>query len=554
MTWNILLDVLLLLTGATILGAICERFRQSAIVGYLLAGMLLGPHAFNIVSGESEVELLAELGVALLLFTIGLEFSVRRLRQLGSASLLGGVLQVSGTLVMASLAAGVLGAPLRTAAAVGGIVALSSTAVVLNLLVSRAELDSVHGRTALGILLVQDMAVVPLVLMVESLSRDEGTSASAPEVLKAVAAAIGMVIAFVVLFNHLVPWILGRQFFARYRELPILLAVITAAGATWAAHFVGLSPALGAFIAGMLLGSSPFAVQIRADVISLRALLLTLFFSSVGMYADPVWIAGHAPAVLGLVIAIVAGKALITAATTRALGLTWSHAAATGCALAQVGEFSFVLATVARGVLLTNDLFMLFVSATIVSLMISPYLVRFATPVGEMVSGMMRRTGQGSPAEGSSSAEEEQSRRVLIIGYGPAGRAVAGSLFNKEAEVHVLDLNPRIHAIASAAGGVGHVGDATQREVLEHAGVAQAQVVVVTVPDASAACRVIQLVRWTAPGARIVARARYHIRAADLRAAGADKVVDEEDQVGLRLAADVRKLLRTTSAGRAIRR
>lgn len=535
--WILLVDVLLLLTAAMVLGAICERLRQSAIVGYLLAGMLLGPHALHLVGSRAEMTVLAELGVALLLFSIGLEFSWRRLGALGPATLLSGVFQVLVTMLLAAAAAAGLGVGGRAAVAIGAMIALSSTAVVLRMLVSRAELDSVHGRSALAILLVQDIAVVPLVLLVGMLG-GEGTFGQVTlQALKTIGVAAGLVVAFILVFNHLVPRLLGARFISRNRELPILLAIVTALGSAWAAHQANLSPALGAFVAGMLLAGSPFAVQIRADISGLRTLLVTLFFAAVGMYANPAWIIGHLPAVLGLVASIVLGKALIMWVLLRLMRRSHAGAAATGVCLAQVGEFSFVLAGLARGgAVISDQTFLLFVSATIITLVMTPYLVAAAPALGSAAQRIFGPTMAPGASEDAAPRGEPSLPAVLIIGFGPAGRIAAEALRGAPVRVRVLDLNPSVAAAARECGCIGHVGDATHPDVLSHAQVAAAAVVAVTLPDPAATQQVIRQVRAEAPRVYLIARARYHVSADDLKQAGADVVVDEEEEVGRRLA------------------
>lgn len=264
--WNALFDILMLLITALVLGVVCVRFRQSPLLGYLAAGTLLGPNALQFISNEREVTAMAELGVALLLFTIGLEFSWQRLRHLGVAALGGGTAQVFVTLALGATAASLLGISFRGAIAMGAVVALSSTATVLRTLVSRTEIDSLHGRYALGILLIQDIAVVPLVLLVTVLVGQGSPLQVSTEILKTFAWAMTLFIGFYLLFTLVVPRILRIDSLHRNRELPILLAIVTGLGSAWGSHKLGLSPALGAFVAGMLLAESPFATQIRADI------------------------------------------------------------------------------------------------------------------------------------------------------------------------------------------------------------------------------------------------------------------------------------------------
>ncbi len=341
--WETLAKLVLLLSAAFLLGVGARRLKQSAIIGYLLAGTILGPTLFD----RQALSDWGELGVALLLFSIGLEFSFGRLKRLGSGALLGGVLQVTVTLALFALIFSFWNAT-GPAVAWGAMVAVSSTAIVLRLLMDRAEMDSLSGRAALGILLLQDIAVVPLVLTLTVMSHGGSARDVALRIGQTIAAAGGLVAVFYGLFYHLIPRLLMRRGLFADRELVVLLAIILAFGSAWAAHFLGLSPALGAFLAGMLLAGSPFSSQIRADVGSLRTLFVTLFFTSVGMLADPAWFLANWIEVLAWLTVVFIGKALIIFGIGVILKMNPVSALAAGITLAQIGEFSFVLATEAR--------------------------------------------------------------------------------------------------------------------------------------------------------------------------------------------------------------
>ncbi len=550
--WTALLDVLILLLAALLLGALCERLRQSAILGYLLAGTLLGPNALDLMPNHKAVSAIAELGLALLLFTIGLEFSWRRLRSVGSIALGGGTAQVVLTGGLAAGAGLALGLDSPPALAIGAMIALSSTACVMRLLVSRAEIDSTHGRNAVGILLLQDIAVVPLVLVVTVL----GSDGSGPAVhvgwqlgRAVVVASLLLGVLFVVL-NYVLPLLLGAEAAARNRDLPILLAIVTATGAAYASHELGLSPALGAFMAGLLLAESPYATQIRADVASVRTLFVTLFFSSLGMLSNPTWVLQNWTTVAGVVAAIVFGKAILTSVVTRLFRSSPGHAIATGVCLAQVGEFSFVLAEVARhGHVIDGSLFDLMVAATIGTLFLSPYLVALAPRLAKIVG---RLSVQGPwrlrPLdEASPQPDAELSGNIMIVGFGPAGRRIAEALMHRHKSLLVVvELNRKSAEVARTYGLRTYIGDATRAEVLERLRVNAARAVAVTLPDPAAARQVIEQVRSLSPGTPLVARARYHVYRWELMVAGAPVVVDEEEQVGLRMASALRGLLRTT--------
>ncbi len=537
--WKFLFDVLVLLTTALALGALCERLRQSAILGYLLAGTLLGPAALNVMQTSGEVDMLAELGVTMLLFTIGLEFSFKRLRSLGGKVLLGGVLQVVVTMLIASLVAGLFGIGVKPAMVVGAAIALSSTACVLRILTSKSQLDSLHGRNALGVLLIQDIAVVPLVLLVSTLRGEGGFVTIALELGKAIGLGAGLIVVFFLLFNYAVPWLLGNVAMRRNRELPTLLAIVVGLGSAWAAHQINLSPALGAFAAGILLAESPFATQVRGDVTSLRTLLMTLFFGSVGMLADMGWIANNVPLVIGTTAAVLIGKSAIIWLLFRRFGQAHGPALASGFCLAQIGEFSFVLLATARGTVIDQHLFLLLISTSIITLFLTPFLVVLSPALAEQCLRPLRRMGwlKTVPWQPEES-EQGLEGHLIVIGYGPAGEAVVHAMRGQRPIV-VIDMNQRVIKEAKRLEFMAMVGDATNADVLEHAHVNSADAVIITLPDPMASRRIIEQTKAMAPNATIVARSRYHVHLWQLRYAGAHVAVDEEEEVGKRLAAEV---------------
>lgn len=540
--WPVFFQLVLLLSAALLLGLLFDRLGQSAILGYLLAGTLLGPAVLNVVHAGSGVPILAELGVSLLLFAIGLEFSLHRLLRIGRIALIGGTLQVALTLTLGCAIAIAAGFGMRVALVIGAMVALSSTACVLRVLTDRAELDSIHGRSALGILLMQDIAVVPLVLLVTMLGGGGTLAEVGLGMVKAVGLIAALVGGFYLLSNFVLPRLLASLSLARDRELLILLAVILAVGSACAAHALHVSPALGAFIAGLMLAESPFATQIRSDIGALRALFVTLFFASMGMLGDPGWILTNAGWVALVVGLIVIGKATIITVIAVVLKRSLKNAAATGIALAQVGEFGVVIGGIAHtDKLLNDDTFRLLVSATLVAFFITPFLIRTALPLGTWIARRFPRIGTRFDAESSDSlSAASRVNHVIVVGFGPSGQRVAEELAKQKLDFHILDLRPANIELAQSIGYTADLGDATSLEVLLHHGIMQAQTVVITIPDHRAVCHVVAAARNLSPGIAIVARARYHPFVPELENAGANVVVDEESVTGNRLAAAVR--------------
>jgi CPA2 family monovalent cation:H+ antiporter-2 len=537
--WETLAKLVLLLSVAFMLGATAQRLKQSAIIGYLLAGTILGPTLFD----RQALSHWGELGVSLLLFSVGLEFSFGRLKRMGSLALLGGVLQVTITLAAFALVFSFQHA-IGTAVALGEILAVSSTAIVLRTLMDRAEMDSISGRAALGILLLQDVAVVPLVLSLTVMSHGGTAGEIARQIGQTTAAAGGLVALFYGLFYHIIPRLLMRRGLFVDRELVVLLAIILAFGSAWAAHSLGLSPALGAFLAGMLLAESPFASQIRADVGSLRTLFVTLFFTSVGMLADPSWFLANWTEVILWLVVVFIGKTLIIFGIGVVFKMSPVYALATGITLAQIGEFSFVLASEARsGGLIDEHVFALAVSVTILSMFFAPYMVTFARPTARWAIGRLAPRMRRHAVPLDEHIREVQGG-VYIVGFGPAGRKVARALLELGIQPHAIELNPRSVKAALRMGLKVHLGDASHADIIAHAGIQGACVVVVTVPDPRAAKRILQNIHALSPSSSVIVRSRYHIATRELWELGAAFAVDEENVVGRELARQVVQFLK----------
>jgi monovalent cation:H+ antiporter-2, CPA2 family len=545
--WTILSGVLVLLAAAFVAGVVFERLGQSAVLGYLLAGLILGPNAMGIAHGqEGAVANLAELGVALLLFAIGLEFSLKRLWRLGRVGLLGGTIQVSVTVTIAAVVASMFGLRAQAAIGVGAIIAFSSTACVLRVLADRGQIDSVHGRNALGILLLQDVAVIPLVLVISMLDRG---AVSVPELLlgmtRSIGLFIGMTAGFWAIANFILPRVLSTSALLGNRELLILLAALLSLGSAWVAHTLGISPALGAFVAGMVMAESPYAMQTRADIGPLRTVFVTLFFVSIGMLGDPAWIAHNWLAVLVAGVTVVGGKIVLVTAIIRSFRHPWPEAVTTAVCLAQIGEFSFIVAQqvfLHSGTAQDRWLFDLSVSVSIVSLLMTPYLVRLAPTLGRL---FVTKDGDRSKASNEiAQGSAHDGPGVIVIGYGVAGQQLVEPLLRHHVHLTIIDFQIANVQAARDRGFTAIVGDARNRELLEHLAVSKAQAVVVALPDHETVIAVIHQVRALAPGVPIIARARYHRYAGEIIAAGASMVVDEEQQIGRRLGLETRRLLR----------
>jgi len=532
--WELLLELVAALSAAFLLGAIFERLRFGAVVGYILGGVLVGPSALGVVKGMSTVQGLAELGIALMLFTTGLEFSILRLRKLGRSTLLAGISQLLVCLIVGTGVGTIFGLGVRSAIAVAAVVAVSSTAIVLRVLRERGDLDASHGKISFGILLIQDIALVPLVLLVTLLGTGK-SPAAVPDLLKSGAVFLVAAVVFLLLITRVLPRLFRSKAMATNRELPILLGVITCTGSALAAHSLGLSPSLGAFLAGVLLAETSFEEQIRSDMGGLKALFGTLFFASVGMLLDTDWLFGHIPLVVGITALVIFGKMAANFAAIRLWKRTTISSAGAAIVLAQVGELGFILIQIGTaGKLFPGDISQLLTSAAVLSMIVSPKMVAKAPKLARALAKRLVPVQRLAKEE----VEERQSslsKHFIVIGFGTAGKTVARILGEAQYTVLGIDVDPKFAKQAEEIGAIPRVGDATQVDLLSEVHLNDARALIVAIPDHRTSSLVIGHARRLAPALPIVVRARYHQFQDDLREAGATLVIGEEELLGRRL-------------------
>lgn len=540
--WETFFSLLILFTAALALGTLAEELKQNAIIGYLAAGMLVGPNVFGWVGSGENVSMFADLGVALLMFSVGLEFSIEKLIKLKQITLLGGSGQVIITSAAAALIFRALGFDWGISLAVGAMIAQTSTACMSRALADITQLDSIWGRSGIAISLLQDISAIPLAVMIAAIGTGESHRDSMAAFGQALLYGALIYIVLLLLIRYALPRFLDNRNWSGNRELPVLLAVVVAFSSSWISHRVGLSPAFGAFIAGLLLSASPYAIQIRADVSPLRSLLVTLFFTSLGLMANPGWVIRNPAATFSMVAVVLLLKPLVVFGLMRSLRHGYGISSATGLCHAQVGEFGLVLAGVALSSgAIDLELFEFVVSVAVLTLFVSPYIVKAAPAVSRWAERVARSMGHSASLPGETEwVRADECKKFIIIGFGPAGQRAAEKLYDRyRDDILVLDLNPRNAIIAQGYGLDFAVGDARSRELLEHVHVDKAQAVLLTLPDPEACRTIIHLCKAIDPAVRIFARARYHVVQWDLMLSGAEVVVSEEDQVGTRLAEEV---------------
>ena len=535
--WQLLTDIGILLGSSLLLGAIAIRLKLSPIIGYLIAGMVLGgPGSLQLIKSPLEIEAIAELGVSLLLFSLGLEFSWGKIKSLPLKIIRGGALQILLTPLFFLAVSSLCGLDIKIAILAGLIFTLSSTATVLRTFNDLAEIDSQHGRNSTAVLLLQDIAVIPFTMIVSFISvNNAAANEFQNNFLFTIGAAVVLVLGLYIFLNKIAGPALSLFSLNNNREMAILLAIIISIGSAWTAYQIGISPSIGAFIAGMLLGSSSFATQITADIAPLRILFLTLFFGSAGMLADPVWVFNNFALVILLSVAVIFSKTLISSVIFSLSGHSIAISVASAVSIAQIGEFAFVLSDIAKdSSLLSNDWSQLVVSVTIVSLFFTPFMIKFAPRIGLKVQQFLnnKKSGEVFDAEVLSS----NPARIYVIGYGPAGREVTRQLKDSYLEeVAIMDLTKDSLDSAEIEGFKTYMGDVRQLDVLQHSGLELANLVIITIPSYDAVLTTIDNIKRLAPTAHIIVRSRYQIYEQSFHEAGAHEIVNEEFTVGEKL-------------------
>jgi monovalent cation:H+ antiporter-2, CPA2 family len=516
-----------------------HRLRLPAIVGLLLTGVIVGPYGLRLVRDIEVVESLAEVGIVLLLFTIGIEFSLNALLSLKRIVGIAGTLQVGLSMAGTYAAARLLGRPGTEAVLWGFLVTLSSTAIVLKLLGERGETDSPHGRIAVGVLILQDLSVVPMMFLLPFLAgRAVGSEASLGWVI---VKAIAVVAVILVSARIIIPALLHQVVRTRSHELFILSIVLICFGTAWLTALAGLSLALGAFVAGILISESDYGQQALADVLPLRDLFSSLFFVSVGMLLNVGFALQHAVNIVVIVGGILLGKAFTGMVATLAMGYPLRIAMLTSLALAQIGEFSFVLARAGLVAdLISEEIYQQFVAASVLTMLAAPFLLRVAPNLADRVAQLpLARWLQGrSQPEGDFGGMPLEDH-VVIAGFGLNGRNVAQALTAANIPYLVLEMNPETVRTERSRGTPIAYGDASQEAVLRHAHIGTARVMVVAISDAAATRRVVELARRLNPGVYIIARTRYSQEVGPLSDLGANEAIPEEFETSIEIFARV---------------
>lgn len=522
-----------LIVVAGLVGAVVARLlRLPLLVGYIAAGVVVGPNtAGPTVSSIRDIELLAEIGVALLLFSLGLEISIRDMLAVRRIALLGGPLQILGCGAM-GWAAGqrLFGMSGTEALWFGAMVALSSTMVVVKMLDERGVTRTLASRVMIGLTVMQDLAVVPLLILLPQAAG----SAAAAMVVRSLAAAAVLLALVVILGTRLLPWLLRRLLRWGTREMFLVAVVAVSVGVGFGAQSAGLSFALGAFIAGLILSESEFSHQALSELAPLRDIFGLLFFVSVGMLFDPRTVIENPWRILGGVAFIVVSKSLLTGLLARAFGYVYMAPFIIGLGLANIGEFSFVLArTGLRGGFLSRDAYDFALTCTVLSIALAPPAASLALPLGRWWRKRFPERGVARPFD---APRERLLDHILVAGYGRSGRAVTGVLRAAALPVVVIELNHAIFHDLRSDGVPALWGDVTSEEILRAAGLKNARMLILTVPDPDTVKLAAERARRLAPEVPVVARAARVQVIDELKRLGVASAVLPEFEGGMEMA------------------
>jgi len=512
-------------------GMLARLLRLPLLVGYVLAGIAVGPHTGGpTVSQIDQIELLAEIGVALLLFSLGLEIAFADLKPVRRVALIGGPIQVVLTVAAAALG-GVfaLRMPVVEAIWFGSMISVSSTMVVLKILSAGGLTTTLASRVMIGLLVLQDLAVIPMLIILPRLGGD--SSSLLVNLATSLAISGGFLIATYFLGTRFLPVIFRRILRWGSRELFLVAVVATGMGVGYATHMAGMSFALGAFVAGLILSESEFSHQALSDVVPLRDIFGLLFFVTVGMLFDPRYALANAGLIAAMVALIFVGKAVIFGFIARSFGYTYMAPWIVGLGLSQIGEFSFVLARtgLASG-LVSKPTYDLVLTTTVLTMALSPVVSSLALPLGRAF-----RRKQTGPAPASKQLDLSLSNHVIVGGYGRAGRAVTQALHAAGIPAVIVEWNHALLPDIAAARFNGIWGDLTSPEILHAAGVERARMLLLTTPDQNVIHLAVQRAHQVNPGLNIIARAALAHHLEELRQAGVASAVQPEFEGGLEM-------------------
>ena len=528
-------DIVIIFGLAIAVLFICHRLRVPAVVGFLLTGMFVGPYGFGLVKAVHEVEILAEIGIVLLLFTIGIEFSLKKLLQIKKSVLMGGSLQVLLTFLATLFIAKRLGQAFGEAVFIGFLVALSSTAIVLKLIQERAEVDSPHGRTTLGILIFQDIIIVPMILVTPLLAGATGNLGES--VLLLLVKGIGIILLVMVSTKWIVPQVLYQIARTRNQEIFLLSVVVICLGVAWLTSKAGLSLALGAFLAGLIISESEYSHQALGNILPFRDVFTSFFFVSIGMLLNIGFFFQQPGTIVLIALGVLVLKSIIACFATVLLGFPFRTSILVGLALSQVGEFSFILSrTGVEHGLLAGNIYQMFLSFSVLSMAATPFIITLAPRAADIILRLPlpKRLISGFYPVSEIKVKSKKDH-LIIIGFGVNGRNVAHAVRVAGIPYTIIEMNPETVRSEQAKGEPIYYGDSTQDVVLQHANIKDARIVVTAINDPASTRRITEIIRRLNPKVHLIVRSRYLQEMKPLYELGANEVIPEEFETSVEI-------------------
>jgi CPA2 family monovalent cation:H+ antiporter-2 len=528
-------ELVVILAASVLIFLVSHRLRLPAVVGFLATGILIGPSGLGLVRDTRGIGTVAEIGVIMLLFTVGLEFSLERLRQIRKYFWAGGGIQVALTTLLVLALLPLIHFRAGEGIFYGFLISLSSTAVVLKILADRGEIDSPQGNIAVGILLFQDLAMVLMIAVVPLLSASGGAPVS--RIVQKFAVALIAISAVSLLARRLVPWILHVIVQTRVREVFVISALVMCLGMALLTSSFGLSLALGAFLAGIIISESEYSPQIVSDILPFRDLFNSLFFISIGMLLDLNAVWSDKEIIALLVLSIFLLKAVVVFLTVKMLGQSSRIAFMVGLSLAQIGEFSFVLASVGRASgFLSGNIFQAFIASSVLTIFATPFLIQLSPALAEKASRFLGGAETAGPGTAEKNTEELR-HHVIIAGYGLNGQNLARVLKEVGISYIILELNPDTVREARSRGEPIVFGDVSSKEILVSAGITRARLIVFAISDPNAVRRAVKVSRLASPDVFIIVRTRYTTEIDELYRLGANEVIPEEFETSIEIFA-----------------
>ena len=532
-------EVVALFVVAVLIAYLCYRIRLVPIAGFLLAGVLIGPGAFGLIEDTTLIYNLAEIGVILLLFTIGAEFSLEKLARIKRFVVIGGSIQAVLMVALVAILLATFGVVWQVGVFTGFLVVLSSTAIVLKMLNERAEIDTPGGQVALGLLIFQDLAMVMMVLFVPALS---GERVSFVDIFIILGKVLLILTFVLVLARRAIPWLLEKIAQTRREELFLLTIVAVCFGTAWLTSLFGISLALGAFLAGLVVSESKYSGSALAEIMPLRTVFNAIFFVSIGMLLDLGFVIQNLALVVAVAFSVLLLKLVVTSGTVMLLGYPVRIATFSGFALAQICETSFVLERAGAAVGMTPAGMggfgqQTFIAVAVILMVITPFLIQAGPRVGEWLSNTPLADRGREPVLPPRVAALEN--HVIVIGYGPAGRRLVRVMQTAGIPFLILELNPQTAKELEDQGLPVLYGDASRIHILELAGIERAKLCAIVINDPDAVERIVELAHFLNPTVQIIARVRFMSEAAGLQEIGADIVVPDELETSVRIFSHV---------------